>query len=184
MKRNKLFVAFLMLPLILLSGCTVYVAGTKKNPEFKEKITEATVYTLSSKSYGIRISRSHTRSLRNDDKENASKGVKDILDVFNKHAGKMVVEGLKKHNVNFVKKSGDNTIKFIMSPAGGRAECAPLGCNYSLYIAVNIVSSKFKKPVWVGRFKVGAPFNGDQNADVIQQFTDSLIGELKSAELI
>ena len=184
MKRNKFFIVLLILPLLFLSGCTVYVAGTKKNQDFKGKIKEATIYTLASKSYGIRISRSHTRRLRTDDKENASKGVKEILDVFNKHAGKMVVEGLKKHKVDFVKKPKDDTIKFIMAPSGGRAECAPLGCNYSLYITVNLVSSKFKKPVWIGRFKVGAPFNGVQNADVIKQFTDSLIGELKSAELI
>jgi hypothetical protein len=184
MKRNKWFVVLLIFPLLLLSGCTVYVAGTKKNPDFKDKIKEATVYTIAKKSYGIRISRSHTRRLRSDDKENASRGVKEILDVFKKHAANMVVEGLKKHKVSVVKKPAKDTIKFIMFPVSGRAECAPLGCNYSLNIAVNVISSKYKKPVWVGRFKVGAPFNGEQNADVIKQFTDSLFDELKSAELI
>lgn len=185
MKLKKLYAILSVVTALLLSGCTTYVVNTKKSPGFNEKIKEVYIFVVAKRNHNIRISRSHRQSLRDDDRKNAAEGVKKIVSVFTKHAKKMVSDELKKNKVTVVEKPTPGSMQLTMSPTKGRAECAPLACNYFLYINVGLVSRKnITKIVWRGQFKVGAPLEGEQNAEVIKNFTDSLISELKSDKLI
>ena len=96
----------------------------------------------------------------------------------------MVSDELKKNKVAIFKKPTSESMQLSMSPSRGRAECAPIVCNYSLYISVGLYSRKINKSVWSGQFKVGAPLGGEQNAEIIKNFADTLISKLKSDKLI
>lgn len=184
MKLKKLYAILSVITALLLSGCTTYVVNTKKSQGFNEKIKEVNIFVTAKQNYSIRISRSHRKTLRDDDRKNAAEGVKKIVSVFAKHAEKMISDELRKNKVTIVKTPGPGSMQLGMSPSKGRAECTPLACNYSLYINAGLYSRKINKFVWRGQFKVGAPLEGEQNAEVIKNFTDTLISELKNDKLI
>jgi len=97
----------------------------------------------------------------------------------------MVSAALHNSAVTVRPKNGGAATQLWITPTYAETGCAPPGCNDSLWLQVHLFDTQDKKTVWSGRFKVGAPMVlGKNDISVVQSFTETLISQLKSANLL
>ena len=172
---------------ILLNGCTTYVANIKKDDSFTKKLTETSVKFISNEKFEGRISRSTPSGIAeisDKDKINAALGTQELMSLFTKHATEDISKNLMTEHVSVIPADKESKNRLIITPALSDTECAPLGCQYSLWLKTDLFDKDMNKIVWSGIFKVGATFPATNDESVIHSFADTLISEFKKSHIL
>lgn len=168
---------------LLLSGCTTYVADVKKTEGYTKRLAQTSVVWISSEFLGTRITRSHDQSVSASDRAKSNKNIADLL-LFLRELKGTAAAALEKNGVKAAPENMLAATYLRIAPVLGETECAPLGCIDSLWLEAVLFDRQEGKTVWTGRFKVGAPFTGTNDATVVQRFVATLVSQLKASDLL
>jgi hypothetical protein len=173
---------------MLLGGCTTYVAHVKKDEAYTKRLTETSVVWTSPGILMTRITRSargSQPSISEKDKAQSKKNIADLQALFSREFPRLVSAALQNSSVTVQPIKSAAATQLRITPTYSETECVPLGCTDSLWLQVQLFDIQERKSVWSGRFKVGAPMVWNTNdVTVVQSFTDTLVSQLKSSNLL
>lgn len=177
-----------MLCVLLLSSCTTYVAGVKKDASYNKQLTETAILWVPPVNLKTRIkitAQGYRPTITEKAKESSAKHIAELIGLFSEHAPRAIGKALGQRHVNVISKGGAAATQLLVHPTFSETECVPIGCQHSIWLQVVLVDKAEKKPVWEGSFKVGSPVvRGTNDESVVQNFVESLISQLKGSKLL
>lgn len=185
--KKSLVVVLVIVFAMFISGCTTFVAGSKKEDGYDKKITVTRVAWLNPAMLRTKITRSaqgYAPRVSEDDKKNSKKAVSELVKLFAQESVAVVSSELEKNEVTIVSGETKPDTRLLLTASSARTECAPLGCVSSLWITAGLYDYEERKVVWRGSFKVGASYFSRNDTSVLQNFASALMDQLKNASLI
>ena len=122
--------------------------------------------------------------ITSEERTESRQGIDTLLTLFSEHSTRMVTDRLSDNTVSIAPSTHVAKQKLNLSVNQARTECVPLGCTHNLWIRASVFDHEFKRTVWTGYFKVGAPFAKKSDQKAIDSFADSLLEELKDSDLL
>lgn len=188
----RIIFIFAVLQIFLLGGCTTMVASAYKDEAYNKQLTETAVVWLPPENLSTSISRVGYGGITpgpfpEKEKNKLLDGVTELLALFSEHSPNAMENALTVSKVKVVPQKTSSETELSILPVRAEIQCAALGCQHSLWIRVTLSDKLTKKTIWWASFKVGAPFVvAPVKADeaVVQNFTNSVISELKNARLL
>lgn len=186
MKSINFKIIFVILSIALTSGCTTSVGKIKKLPEYDKKIKNVVVsWHMPTKfQTKIKISGPGKPTIGPEERGKSKTGIETLLSLFSDYSVDMVSDKLIKNAVLISPGSDTALHQLKLTATQAHTECVPFGCTHNLWIRAYIIDLKLKKNVWTGNFKVGKPYAKKSNKNTIDNFSQSLVDELKSSDLI
>lgn len=177
--------ALLVLGLLVLAGCT----------SFRERETVGSVPTQPFENLRIMVSDTQITRVgityspgainRNQPLEKAQSEV-PLLQQLLKQGAKTDLKSALSRYVNVLEGSGTGggVPLLSFSPIGAMVECGNLNvvCQASLRVNVSLIADR--RSLWTATYKVGAPMNGTNDAEVMRVFFADVISRLESHRFI
>lgn len=179
--------AFVMIAVAFLGGCTTYVAKVNKDDAYNKRLVETSVVWIPRADIKTRVTRTAQGvkpAISEKDKSAARQATGELLVLFSKYMPETIGKALVAERVEIVSKYGVASTQLRVQPILSDTDCAPLGCQHSLWVEVALFDRPLNKVIWSASFKVGAPFPANNDESVIHNFTSSVIGELKGSRLL
>ncbi len=174
--------------ILLLAGCTTYVARVQKDEAYGRRLTETTVVWVPPESkFETRIIRTGVGFhpvVTEKDKSESRAEIRELMALFTTSAPGAMRDGLRSAGVSLTPQGTRATTRLRIQPTSATTDCAALGCQHSLWLWVALDDRSEQKTVWSGSFKVGAPFPTRNDESVVKSFTESVIAELRRSGLL
>lgn len=182
----KVKIFFVIVSIVLISGCTTSVGKVKKLPGYDKKISDVVVswHMPANLRTQIKISGPGKPTVGPEERGESKRGVETLLSLFSEYSVDMVTDKLIKNSVVISADTDAALQQLKLTATQGHTDCVPVGCTHNLWIRAYIIDTELKKTVWSGYFKVGKPYAEKSVKDTIDNFAESLVDELKSSDLI
>jgi hypothetical protein len=168
--------------LAILAGCTTYVQGTKKAEGYEGKIRDPLIIWQSTASLQTSITARYAVTTK--DRDRSSEGIGKLLPFLSTGSVPAISQKLRANAVPPASLPQDAKFIIKLEPLKGYSDCTVLGCAHDVSIGVSVTDISLRRVVWQGGFKVGAPFGVALDNQVLDNFSEKLVSELKSAKLI
>lgn len=179
--------ALVLIAAALLGGCTTYVTKVNKDEAYNKRIVEMSVVWVPRVDIKTRVTRAaqgFKPTISEKEKSAAQQAGGELLVLFGKFAPESMGKALAAERVTVVPGNALTSTQLRLQPLFVDSDCAPLGCQHSLWVEVSLFDKPFNKVVWSASFKVGAPFPTANDESVIHNFTASVIRELQGSRLL
>ncbi len=181
---HSVFTKALLATVLLLNGCTTYVDEVRRDTSYSKKLTQTSVVWTSNSTVQTRITRSGGQGISDKDRTRARKNIAELQDLFAREVPTAVPAGLRKNAVEVLPYGTGAATQLKLTVNHAQVDCTPGGCQDSLWLDVSLFDTAEQKSVWSGRFKVGAPYPLNNDAAVVASFTETLVSQLKAANLL
>ena len=188
----RILFIFALFQIFLLGGCTTMVASVYKDEAYSTRLTETAVVWMPPANLRTTISRVGYGGiapgpLSDKEKSQLQGGITELLVLFSEQAPSAIEKALTASQIRVASQEAPPTTQLSIFPSEAEIQCAALGCQHSLWIRVTLSDNLTKKTIWWASFKVGAPLilspvKADKS--VIQNFTDTVVTELKKSKLL
>ncbi len=184
-----------VLSVALLSGCSTTVLGSKKMEAYDQKISFPGVMWKSNPSLNFQIKKTAglatLAKISSDNIADAKENLGALMRLLSRRGTSAVSAKLNASGVQATTLANDavsvakSTIYVIkVYPDFAGSECSAMHCAHDVGLLVTVTDLTLKKDVWQGAFKVGAPMGAPVTERLLDSFADSVVSELRKANLI
>ena len=194
MKRLFLY-PYILIMIIMASGCATVVKGTKKMDGYDKKLSSLSVMWQNNPTLSFQIRKTAglavLATITEGNKDESRKNLGALMGMLVSQSSGAVSDKLRAKGVSVITLANDSPtspkglqhlIKVYPDFAG--SECSAISCSHNAGLLVTVWDFDLKKTVWQGDFKVGAPLGGEVTNQLLTSFLDSLISELQKSQLL
>lgn len=175
--------------LFLSMSCTTSTISEKRDPNFKDKITDLVLVLKTSENMIVDIRKNvygGPAIITSENKKASSEGVLEIQKLIKSELSNSFRNPLLQRGVKIFDESDISKAHFVIvfRPVFANSECAPAGCNPTITYDVTITDLINKKRIWSAFLKVGAVWPKKQDEAMAQSFFEIIMQKLMDAELL